>query len=368
MPTTPDDVTRRLGRTLNRRVRRRRGLPAPQVLVRSAPLGIDYRYGDHAARFHATSVGKLVTALLVARQIDAGTLDWERPVAQMLPPGSLDGLFVVDGIDHASAVTVEHLLTHTSGLGDLFADLNRGRSRAAPGMLSDPDRRWTPAELIDEARALPAVGVPGERFTYSDPGYWVLGILLEAVTGEPLGRWLHCDLLAPLGMHDTALHGWVRPDGTPSDGTEQIAPIWLGGAELSGARALMADWSAGGIATTPDDLVRLQQAFHVDRTIVADATRERLLRSRNRLRPGIRYGAGVMTLDFAGFFPLLRDLGEPVGHGGASATQLFWHPSTQTHVVLNLHSSRAVPQSYRLHIAIAQLLNAQQRSMPGARS
>ncbi len=77
---------------------------------------------------------------------------------------------------------------------------------------------------------------------------------------------------------------------------------------------------------------------------------------RNRFRAGIRYGAGIMSLRFPEFFPLLRGLGEPVGHIGVLGTHMFWYSQHDGRVVLNVHSTREMTRSFRCHIRIAQLL------------
>ncbi|GMA40734.1 hypothetical protein [Mobilicoccus caccae] len=75
------------------------------------------------------------------------------------------------------------------------------------------------------------------------------------------------------------------------------------------------------------------------------------------MRPGIHYGAGAVTIRFGEFMPgALRGLPEPVGGLGLTAAHLFFYPQQQAHVVLNLHSTRAMGASFRTHIAIARLL------------
>ncbi|UJH70373.1 hypothetical protein [Ornithinimicrobium sp. INDO-MA30-4] len=81
-----------------------------------------------------------------------------------------------------------------------------------------------------------------------------------------------------------------------------------------------------------------------------------MLHVRHRMRRGIHYGAGSMTLKFGEFFPLLRWLPQPVGHLGVMGTHLFFYPNQQAHVVLNFHSTEEMSQSFQAQIRIAQLL------------
>lgn len=115
-------------------------------------------------------------------------------------------------------------------------------------------------------------------------------------------------------------------------------------------------WVGGNAATTAADLVRFQQALHGGELLAA-ATLAHLARPRNRMRAGVHYGAGAVTLRLGEFMPLvLRGLPEPVGGLGISATHMFYYPAQQAHVVLNFHSTAAMRASFQTHIQIAQLL------------
>ena len=115
-------------------------------------------------------------------------------------------------------------------------------------------------------------------------------------------------------------------------------------------------WVGGNAATTAADLVRFQQALHGGELLAA-ATLAHLARPRNRMRAGVHYGAGAVTLRLGEFMPLvLRGLPEPVGGLGISATHMFYYPAQQAHVVLNFHSTAAMRASFQTHIQIAQML------------
>jgi len=194
-------------------VTRRRGdLGAPQVLVRSADL--EFSHGAREVPFHAASIGKVPTAVLVMQLVDGGTLTLDSRVTDLLPAGTLAGLYVVDGVDRAGEVTVGQLLAHTSGVADYF----EGRTTTGPRLLdlviTEPDRFWEPADLLEFTRTRQrAVAPPGAKFAYSDTGYILLGLLLEHVTGRAFHDLLHERLFRPLGMADSYLMFRSEPDG-----------------------------------------------------------------------------------------------------------------------------------------------------------
>ena len=85
-------------------------------------------------------------------------------------------------------------------------------ARCSELVLAEPDRFWTPADLLDFSRRRQRpVGRPGERFAYSDTGYILLGRVLEQATGRAFHELLHERILTPLGMRDSALLFYSRP-------------------------------------------------------------------------------------------------------------------------------------------------------------
>ncbi len=345
MPRTlhPDDLTGALDRHLARVTRRRarRGLPAPQVRV-EAP-GFLYRSGDQELPFHSASVGKLGTAVLIAQEVEAGTIGYDTPIAEILGDET-DGLF------RAPGATIAHLVSHTSGAADSFEDRTTSGPTLQRLMVSDPDHHWDAAELLAFTRERQRpVGRPGERFHYSDTGFVLLGRALQEITGRDPFELTRERIFEPAGMADSVV--WLREPGP-----ERIAPFWLGGVEASGFESATVEWMGGGYVTTIDDLARFGAALS-DGTLVDPAVWARMSQPRHRFRSGIHYGLGVMQLRFEGFSPLVRGLPRPVGHLGVLSVHLFVDTARGTSVVLNFHGTREMTASFITHIRIAQGLS-----------
>lgn len=316
-----------------------------------------FEFGDVARPFHAASCGKLITATLIARLVERGRFGYGSPLGGLLPAAEVTGLPAAAEVDVARDVTVEHLLTHTSGLPDFFLP-PRGHDSAASvrGVVAQPDRVWTPGEALEEARRLPPVGRPGERFAYADTNYLLLGRIAEEAEGEPFATLLRRHVFEPSGMEHTS----TPYDATllPDDLADlDVAPFWIGRRELTRARSVSLDWAGGGVVGTPADFVRFQQALHGGRLIAPEHVAH-LARPRHRFRRGIRYGAGTMTLRFRELGPGLRGLGDAVGHLGYWGTHVFHHPEHDAQVVLNFHSDRHMRQSFLIHARIARVLAA----------
>lgn len=339
-----------------RRVERRRAprLPAPQALV-VAP-DTSFEYGATAQPFHCASVGKVFTAVLLGRLMDRGLLSLDTPVGELSPAVDLAALPAAPGVDVAHEVTVRHLLSHRSGLPDPLLPPRGHRTTCSLAALTrDPDRRWTPADVLTQTTGLPAIGRPGARFGYTDAGYALLLLIAESVTAEPFARLLQDEVFTPAGMSQT-WHPHDDPD-VDLDGLD-LAPMVLRGSDVSRVRALSAGSVDGGGVTTVHDLLALLRGLRSGTLLRPETVRE-LATVRSRLRPGVHYGTGLATLRFSDLVPFgLGGVPQPVGGLGLSSVHAFAYPEQGAYVILNLHADRSMAQSFRLHLAVARRLAA----------
>lgn len=344
-------LTDALNKHLDRVTRKRGALGPPQVLVRSG--NDEFSYGDRSVPFHAASTGKVPTAVLVLQQVEAGAFALDTAVAELIAPGTLDGLFVVDGTDHSASVTVGQLLNHTSGVADYFEGKTLDKTKFVELIKAQPDHLWQPLELIEFTRVNQrAVAKPGARFNYSDTGYILLGLLLEHVTRVPFHELLHSRVFAPLGMRDS----YLMFRSTPANPVRPIAPLYLGKTEMSAYTSVSCDWSGGGIVTTLDDLARFSEALHSAK-LISHEHLDGMLRTTHRFRPGIHYGFGLMQIRFGEFFFTLRGLPKPTGHIGVLATHMFYDEENDAHIVMNFGGTEQMVQSFRTLIQIESLLS-----------
>lgn len=148
--------------------------------------------------FRIASNTKTYVATAVLRLVEEGRLHLDDPLADLLPE-RYRTLLAADGYD-LKAMTLAQVLSHTSGLFEHPAD-----ARYAEAILADPQHHWTADEQVQLCVAWgDPVGLPGGEYIYSDTGYVLLGAIIEARTGQRLGRAVHT-LLAyeDLGLKST---------------------------------------------------------------------------------------------------------------------------------------------------------------------
>jgi D-alanyl-D-alanine carboxypeptidase len=155
--------------------------------------------------FHIASIGKLFTAATILRLAERGQIDLDASITWYLEPVITDGLLTIDGIDYTDQITVRQLLTHQSGMGN--TDDNW---KFIAYLFIRPDHAWSPVELIDLARTVKPAGKPGGQTSYSSPGYFLLGMIIEKVTGQPYHEAVRKEIFERLGMDRTfeSTHEW----------------------------------------------------------------------------------------------------------------------------------------------------------------
>ena len=138
------------------------------------------------AKFGLGSITKTITALLVMKLAQEKKLKLTNSVRAYLPELPQQPF---------AQITLHHLLSHTSGMANYFA---------LPGWLQGQYRRTiAPAEFIKLLTQLPLLASPGERYFYSNSGYYLLGAVVERVTGKPYIAALTESILKPLNMLNT---------------------------------------------------------------------------------------------------------------------------------------------------------------------
>ncbi len=169
--------------------------------------------------YQSGSVGKQFTAAAVVMLSEAGRLSLDDSITRYFPrsPRGWRG------------ITIRHLLTHTSGIPD-YADSTL-----------DLRRDYTEDELVRLAAKMPLRFRPGERWSYSNTGYLLLGILIHRVTGAFYGEFLHDRIFAPAGMATTRIISEA-----------DIVPNRAAGYRLVDGKLQNQEWVSPSLNTTAD--------------------------------------------------------------------------------------------------------------------
>jgi D-alanyl-D-alanine carboxypeptidase len=318
--------------------------------------------------FHYASVTKLYTATVVMQLWEQGRVDLDAPITAYLPPEVTEGLHRLRGVDHSGAITVRHLLSHTSGLPDYFLDTPEGET-SFTDLLVQGDVAYDLDDVVARVRRLTPsfppqdAGTKRRRARYSDTNFQLLGAIIAAVTGTTFQRAVEVQLLEPLGLNDTWFAGHPRRDapGAPS-------AIWSGDDVLDAPLAMASMAAEGGLIGTAGDALTFLRALldgrPFERASTVGLMQERWTRfglPRDRsaiMAPGwpIEYGLGIKRFRLPRILNAGRRAPTLIGHTGASGSWLFWCPEHELYLAGTVDQTTAAGLPYqRLPRALSRL-------------
>lgn len=275
--------------------------------------------------FHVASVSKQFAAIAVALLAQDGKLSLDDDVRKHIP----------ELPSYGPAVTVRHLIYHTSGIRDHWELLGLAGWRY-------PTDLFTQQDVLDVVVRQKALNFkPGDEYLYSNSGYALLAMIVERVAGQTLRVFSDQRIFEPLGMTMTHVHddhSMVVPGRTSAYESERGEwKISIPNFDTHGATSLF---------TTVGDLLKWQQNFITGtvggRRLLDEAETSALL---NNGKPA-NYGFGISIENYRG--------AKAFGHGGADAgyrADVVRFPEHRLNVAVTCNFAAATPNAYSRAVA-----------------
>lgn len=194
------------------------------------------------------SVTKPMTCTVLLSLVQKGEVSLDDPVSKYLPR-----LVGIDGLK------LGELCQNMSGLGDYSAALG-------PQFVDNPLRTYVPLELVSNGLGEPRVGTPGQTWSYSNAGFILLGMALQAATGKDWQTLYRDEVFDPLGMSSSTLPNSTGIPGSDLHGYATALDDVTGDPRCGTlmddtAIAPSSAWTAKGVVSTLDDLKMFAQSF-----------------------------------------------------------------------------------------------------------
>jgi len=269
----------------------------------SANLELDAPAGSETV-YAIGSITKSMTAIVTLKLVEAGQVNLAESILTHIPAAP----------DAWKSVTVGHLLANTSGIPDMID--------SPCGVQATVD--YTTMDAVREAACLPLMFQPGERFNYSNTNFLLLSVLIERVTGQPLGEVFADTIFTPLGMSNTRMVDYRTIIPNRAKGY-----LWTGETHVNVADMDPAvEAGAGGVISTAGDMAKFILALGDTRLLTAKTW------ALSWTAPQVRTGATPYALGF-GVSPYEGHA--RVGHNGAApgfASSFAWFPEDRVGVIL----------------------------------
>lgn len=197
--------------------------------------------------FRLGSATKPFIAVVVLQLVDEGLLSLDDPVSDWVPD-----LVQGNGND-GQRITIRHLLQHTSGLFDYLRDWRFISTVFSPEVFDEHRYRdWTPEELVALAVSHPPSFAPGTGWQYSNTGYVLAGMVIEAVTGETWEQQVQERIIEPLGLTRTYAPGSEAEIASPFARGYELFGVEGGYFDVTVKNMTMAGASGALISSTGD--------------------------------------------------------------------------------------------------------------------
>ncbi len=256
--------------------------------------------------FRIGSITKQFTAVAILQLMEQGKLSLQDSINKFIP----------DYPTYGNKITIEHLLTHTSGI--------KGYTN-----MKDFEKIMTldltPVELIDFFKNEPIEFAPGTKWNYSNSGYFLLGYIIEKVSGKTYPQYIEENFFKPLGMTHSLFGSDAKIVKNRASGYEKDIIGIINAPYLN----MNLPYSAGSIQSTVEDLFKWHQAVHAYKLVKKESLEKAFTKYKLTNGKETNYGYGWSFGDIQG--------SPTIGHDGGIngfLTQSIYLPNEDVFVAI----------------------------------
>jgi CubicO group peptidase (beta-lactamase class C family) len=212
-------------------------------------------------KFRLGSITKQFTAMLVMQQVAEGKIKLDAPISDYLPYYRKDT---------GSKVTIRNLLTHTSGIPSYTESAEFHNFQIQDIKPDDFVKKYCSGDLQFE---------PGSKFHYDNSGYFLLGAILEQVTGQPYEILLQRRIFGPLGMKDS---GYDHEETVIERRAGAYQNTAVGVTRNAPYLDMSIPYAAGSLYSTVQDLYKWDHALYTDKLLSAELRQQMFTPYKNK--------------------------------------------------------------------------------------
>lgn len=224
------------------------------------------------------SMSKTFTATVIMKLADEGLLNLDDTLERWLP-----GV-----IERSDEITIRMILNHTAGIHD-----HQSTPTLVDRMLNDSEHQWSQQEVLDLIGSSPLDFTPGTSYSYSNAGYYILGVIVERATGMTFQEALDEYVLSRKGLSHTEIIA-----GSAAGSPTQFYCIPLHATEVANVTNwnLSWNWTAGAGVTTVSDMLYFLDLLFVEDLLSPGAKQDMTTVT----SPANQYGFGMNVKSYRG--------------------------------------------------------------------
>ncbi|QOI98939.1 MAG: beta-lactamase family protein [Flammeovirgaceae bacterium] len=310
----------------------------------SGNMSIDQPY------FIASTTKLFTTAIILKLRAD-GKLNLDDKISKYIEQSILSGLHVYKGKDYSQELTIQHLLSHTSGLPDYFQDKGSNGKSLEDELISGHDQYWTFEQTIERTKSIEPHFAPGRKGKahYSDANFQLLGKIIENITHKPYTENCQDIIIKPLGLINTYLYQ-DSTDKTPKT-------LYYKSTELNIPKAMTSFGADGGIVSTSNDMLIFIEAFFIGKLFPQTYIDE--LQEWNRIFFPMQSGIGIHLFKLPWIFNPTGAVPYFIGHSGLSGALAYYSPKENIFIVGTVNQVANPEISFKTMIKLTQQIKKQ---------
>jgi len=273
--------------------------------------------------FRIGSITKQFTAVAILQLMEQGKLSLQDDITKFIP----------DYPTQAYTITIEHLLTHTSGIKSYTG---------VPDIMKNIRMDLKPEELIAQFKNQPMEFAPGTKWNYNNSGFFLLGYIIEKVTGKTYPEYIQENFFTPLGMTSSCYGSDTKIIRNRAYGYQPGDE----GVQNSDYCSMTQPYSAGSIMSTVGDLFKWHQAVHSYKLVKKETIDKAFTEYKLANGDGTGYGYGWFLSQLQG--------SPTIEHGGGIfgyLTSSIYLPAEDVFVALFSNNVGKAPELTALKMA-----------------
>lgn len=303
---------------------------------------------DKDNQYKIASITKTMTAVVILQLQEEGKLNITDPISKYLSDSKvvrLSELHYFNGISYGPSITLKQLLQHKSGLADIFTD---AAFRFYLNEYLNKEQTWNSEKLMSRYYKYGLNKrthfAPDSGYYYSDVNYFLLGLIIEKLSGESLSQQFRKRIFEPLQMSQTYFEYYE-----PEVGSGKMAHSFLGKRDITNTLNTSYDWAGGGVVSTNADLANFLRGIFEGKLYKRDSTLQIMTTMLpHTLKSGriSYYGMGLYQYTFNGEIYY--------GHGGFWGSIIAYNPAKK---IIFCGSVNQVNPPFKTSLFVEQLLS-----------
>ena len=276
---------------------------------------------DKHNQYKIASITKTMTSVVILQLQEEGKLNITDTISKFLADSKvarLNDLHMHKGVSYGNTITIQQLLQHRTGLADIFTD---AAFRFYLNEYLNKKQEWNSEKLMSRyfkyGLNKKTHFVPDSGYYYSDVNYFLLGLIIEKISGETLAQQFRKRIFEPLQMSQTFFEYFE-----PAIGSGKMAHSFLGKRDITKILNTSYDWAGGGVVSTNADLATFLRGIFEGKLYKKDSTLSLMITMLpHTLKSGrvSYYGLGLYQYTFNGE--------KYYGHGGFWGSIIAYNPT-----------------------------------------